>query len=60
VRPLHLVELEGPRDRFQHIFGHAPDVAAFELRVVLDADAGEKRDLLAPQTRDASPPAVSA
>jgi hypothetical protein len=60
VRPLDLVELEGSRDRFEHIFGDASDVAAFELRVVLDADVGEERHLLASQPRDSSPPTVGA
>jgi hypothetical protein len=55
VGPLDIVELKGSRDRFEHIFGDAPDVAAFELRVVLDADAREERHLLAPQPGDPSP-----
>jgi hypothetical protein len=58
VRPLDLVQLEGPRDRFEHVFGDAPDVATFELRVVLDADARQERHLLAPQPGDPSPAAV--
>jgi hypothetical protein len=55
VRPLDLVELDGPRNRFEHVLGDAPDVASFELDEVLDADAGEKRHLLAPQLGDPSP-----
>ncbi|MEZ5323362.1 MAG: hypothetical protein R2698_15055 [Microthrixaceae bacterium] len=30
----------------EHVFGRAARVAAFEARVVLDADPGEQRDLL--------------
>jgi hypothetical protein len=60
VRPFDLVELQGSRHSFEHILGDAPDVAAFELRVVLDADVGEERHLLAPQPRDPSPATVGA
>jgi hypothetical protein len=38
VRPLDVVELEGSRDRLEHVFGDAPDVAAFELRVAHERD----------------------
>jgi hypothetical protein len=58
VRPLDLVELEGAGDPLEHIFGDAPDLAAFELRVVLDADVGEERHLLASQPGDPSPATV--
>ena len=58
MRPLDLVQLEGAGDRFEHIFGEAPDVAAFQLRVVLDADVSEERHLLAPQAGDPSPAPV--
>jgi hypothetical protein len=60
VRPLDLVELEGPRDRFEHIFGDAPHGASFELDVVLDADVGEEGHLLAPQPGNPSPATVDA
>src|SRR2546430_1190444 len=55
VRPLDLVELQGRRYGFEHVFGDAQDLAAFQLRVVLDADAREERHLLAPQPGDPSP-----
>ena len=48
-----LVELQRPRDRFEDVLGDAADVAAFEARVVLDADPGERGDLLAAQAGDA-------
>src|SRR5207247_7342944 len=41
------VELQCTRDAFEHVFGHACGVAALEACVVLDADAGEHRRLLA-------------
>ena len=53
MRPLHLVELQGPCERLEHGLGDAGDVAALEPRVVVDADAGEHRDLLPPKPRNA-------
>ena len=52
-----LVELQGPGDGFEHVFGHTVGVPTFESGVVLDADAGEGRDLLAaePGTRRCVP-----
>src|SRR5690242_19970054 len=47
MRPLWLVELEGSRNRVEHLLGNARGVAALEARVVVDADAGEESDLLA-------------
>ena len=47
VRVFGLVELEGARDRLEDGLGDAARVAAFEARVVVDADAGEQRDLFA-------------
>ena len=58
MRPLDLVELEGPRDGFEHVLGDTSHVAAFQLRVVLDADARQQRHLLAPQPGDPSPAPV--
>jgi len=54
VRALGVVELEGSADALEHGFGDADGVAAFEADVVLDAHAGEQRDLLAAQAGHAS------
>ena len=53
-----LVELQGAGDAFEDVVGHAVGVAALESRVVLDADPGEHRDLLAAQPADAPVRAV--
>jgi hypothetical protein len=50
--PLGLVELECAGERFEHGLGDTARVAELEPRVVVDADAGEDRDLLAPEARD--------
>ena len=55
---LGLVELQGVDDAVQDVVGDAADVAALEARVVLDADPGEHRDLLAAQAFDATVGAV--
>ena len=53
VRPLGLVELQRPRERLEDGVGDTAHVAALEPGVVVDADAGEQRDLLAAQARNA-------
>ena len=53
VRALGVVELQRPRERLEHGLGDTARVAALEPGVVVDADAGEQRDLLAAQARDA-------
>lgn len=45
VGALHVVELQSSAEGFEHGVGHPGKVAAFEPGVVLDADAGELRDL---------------
>jgi len=45
--------LECARERFEHALGDAREVAALQPRVVVDAHAGEQRDLLPSQTRHA-------
>ena len=49
-----VVELEGVRERVEHRVGDAGGVAAFESLVVLEADAGERRDLFAAESLDAA------
>ena len=51
---LGIVELEGTRDRVEHRLRGAGEIAAFQPGVVLDADAGEQRDLGAAKTGDAA------
>src|SRR6201996_3173510 len=51
-----LVELQRPGDGQQHLVGRMPVAALLEADVVVGADPGEERDLLAPQARD---PAVA-
>ena len=58
--PLDVVELQGPHDRLEHVLGDAAHFASLQLRVVLDADSGELRHLLAPQPRHAATAAVGA
>ena len=60
VGAFDVVELQGAGDGFEDVLGDAADVAAFELRVVLDADPGEHRHLLAAQPGDAAAAAVGA
>ena len=47
--PLGLVEPERPRHGLEHALGGAGEAAALHPDVVVDRDAGEHRDLLAPQ-----------
>ena len=53
MRALGLVELQRPGQRFEHELGDAADLAALQAPVVLGADAGQRRDLLAAQARHA-------
>ena len=55
--PLGVIELEDPGDGLEDVVGDAPGVAPLELRVVLDADAGQEGDLLAAESGDPSPAA---
>jgi hypothetical protein len=50
VGPFGLVELQSPRQRVEDTLGYALEVAAFQARVVVDADAGHQGDFLAAQT----------
>jgi hypothetical protein len=49
VRALGIVELQRSRERLEHAVRHAAGVAALQALVVLDADAGQRGDLLAAQ-----------
>jgi hypothetical protein len=51
-----IVESQGLGHRAKDVCGHTNDVAAFDLGVVLGADAGELGDLLATKTGNASAP----
>ena len=51
VGPFDLVELQGTGDGVEDVLGDAADVAALEPDVVLGADPGEQRHLLAAQAR---------
>ena len=53
VGALGVVELKRAGERLEHELGDAADVAALQALVVLDADAGQRGDLLAPQPRHA-------
>jgi len=53
-----VVELEGVTEAVEDAVGDAADVAAFQPRVVLDADACQERYLLAAQSGDAAVRAV--
>jgi hypothetical protein len=55
VRALGVVELERPGQRLEHQLGDAADLAALQAPVVVDAHAGQRRDLLAAQAGDPSP-----
>jgi hypothetical protein len=52
-----VVELERLADGLEDALGDSPRVPALEPGVVLDTDAREERDLLAPQARNAAMPA---
>ena len=54
MRPLRLVELKPTGERLQHGLRDALEVPALEAGVVVDADAGEHRDLLAAQPGNAT------
>ena len=51
VRALGVVEQQRVGERAEHAVGDAGGVAAFQALVVLDADAGQRGDLLAAQPR---------
>jgi len=51
VRALGLVELQRAGQRLEHELGDAADLAALQAPVVVGADAGQRRDLLAAQAR---------
>ena len=53
MRAFGVVQLQRADERLEHRLGDAAEVAALEARVVVDADAGEHRDLLAAQPRHA-------
>lgn len=52
VGPLGVVELQGPGDGREYGGGDTGEAAAFQLGVVLDADAGQGGDLAAAQAGD--------
>jgi hypothetical protein len=54
VRAFGVVEAQGPRQRVQDAVGDTGGVASLQALVVLDAHAGERRDLLAAQALDPS------
>ena len=54
VGALGVVELERPGQCLQHALGGAAHVSAFQARVVLDAHAGQDRDLFAAQSGNAT------
>ena len=51
--PLGLVELERPRERVEDPGGGACNLPPLETGVVLDAEAGDSRDLATTQPRNA-------
>jgi hypothetical protein len=51
VRGRVIVELKGPRKRVEHLCGGVLVTALLETDVVIGADAGEHRDLLAAKAR---------
>ena len=53
MRPLGLVELQRAGERLENALRDAACVAALEAGVVVDADPGEERDLLAAQAGNA-------
>lgn len=58
VRPLGLVELKRARKRFKDAFGDTGYIAALKPDVVIDADPGDERDFLSPESRDAAACAI--
>jgi aryl-alcohol dehydrogenase-like predicted oxidoreductase len=58
VLPLGLAELQGPAERVEHALGHPGEIAALQLRVVLDADSGQVGDLAAAQARHTAVTAI--
>ena len=54
MRSLGLVQAQRARDRFEDTLGSASQVAALHPVVVVDADSGQDRDLLAPESGDLS------
>ncbi len=57
VHAFGIIELERPCDPVEYALGGAADVAALQPRVVVHADPGQQRDLLATQARHPSFPA---
>jgi transcriptional regulator with XRE-family HTH domain len=55
VGALGVVELKGVGEHFEHAVGDAGCVPAIQAPVVVDADAGQRRHLLAPQSRHLTP-----
>jgi hypothetical protein len=55
MRALGLVELKRVGEPFEHELRDACDVAALQPLVVLDADAGQRGDLLAAKALHAAP-----
>jgi short chain dehydrogenase len=53
VRAFGVVELQRAGEPFEHAFGDAADIAAFQAGVVGNADSGQDRDLFAAQSRNA-------
>ena len=51
---LCLVELQRPTDRIEHVVRHSARIAALKARVVLGADARQKRDLLTSEAGNSS------
>jgi hypothetical protein len=54
VRALGVVKLQRTGERLQHAVRDAAGLAAFQALVVLDADPGQRGDLLAAQPLDPS------
>jgi hypothetical protein len=48
------VQLQGPRERLNHLSRRILVTTNFQSQVILRADAGQHRQLLAAQTRNAS------
>ena len=55
-----VVQLQRAGERLEHQLGDAAQIAALEARVVVDADAGQKRDLFPAEPRHSPRPAVRA
>jgi hypothetical protein len=58
VGALSFVEPKCPGERVQYALGHPVQIAALEAGVVIDADAGEQRDLFSAQPGNASIAAI--